>query len=246
MPQYPGMSTFVLVHGAFHGGWCWRFVAESLRRAGHAVFTPTLTGSGERRHSLSPAIDLEHWVVDVVDVIECEELEDIVLVGHSFGGMVISGVADRLEHRIGHVVFLDAGIAESGRPVAADLPAEVWALRIRDVVDVAGVPCFPPPPAGYFGVTDDALAAWLARRLTPMPIRVYETSIRLQNPVGNGLPATFVHCTRPELPVVTRSAIKAKSMGWHYVDIATGHDAMLLEPHRVASILARAPSSGAG
>jgi pimeloyl-ACP methyl ester carboxylesterase len=238
------MSTFVLVHGAFHGGWCWKFVAEELRRAGHAVFTPTLTGLGERRQSLGPAIDLEHWVADIIDVVECEELVDIVLVGHSFGGMVISGVADRLEDRIRHLVFLDAGIAESGRPVAEDLPAEVWALRVRDVVDVAGVPCFPPPPPSYFGVTDATLAAWLARRLTPMPTRVYETSIRLQNPVGNGLPATFVHCTRPELPVVARSAAKAKSVGWHYLEIATGHDAMLLEPVRVASILADAAVAG--
>jgi pimeloyl-ACP methyl ester carboxylesterase len=220
-------------------------VAEDLRRSGHAVFTPTLTGLGERRRSLSPAIDLEHWITDIIDVIECEELVDIVLVGHSFGGMVISGVADRLEDRISHVVFLDAGIAESGRSVAADLPADVWALRLRDVVDVAGVPCFAPPPVSYFGVTDVMLAAWLTRRLTPMPTRVYQNSIRLRNPVGNGLPATFVHCTRPELPVVTRSAIKAKSMGWRYVEIATGHDAMLLEPVRVASILAEV-RSGAG
>lgn len=234
------MSTFVLVHGAFHGGWCWRLVAEELRRAGHAVFTPTLTGLGERRRSLSPAIDLEHWVADIVDVIECEELVDVVLVGHSFGGMVISGVADRIEARLSSLVFLDAGIAESGRPVAADLPAEVWALRAREVVDVAGVPCFAPPPAGYFGVTDVTLAGWLARRLTPMPTRVYETAIRLQNPVGNGLPATFVHCTRPALPVVARSAIKAKSVGWHCLELATGHDAMLLEPVRVTSILADA------
>ena len=238
------MSTFVLVHGAFHGGWCWTFVAENLRRTGHTVFTPTLSGMGERKHSLSPAIDLEHWVADIIDVIEYEELGDLVLVGHSFGGMVISGVADRLNDRISHLVFLDAGIAESGRPVVADFPVELWALRLRDVLDVAGVPCIPPPPASYFGVTDAMLAAWLAPRLTPMPIRVYETSIRLQHPVGNGLPATFVHCTRPKLPVVTRSAIKAKSMGWHYVDIATGHDAMLLDPVRVASILADAAAYG--
>jgi pimeloyl-ACP methyl ester carboxylesterase len=238
------MSTFVLVHGAFHGGWCWRFVAENLRRAGHTVFTPTLTGCGERRHSLRPAIDLEHWVTDIIDVIECEELVDTVLVGHSFGGMVISGVADRLQDRLRHLVFLDAGIAESGRPVAADLPAEVWDVRVRDVVDVAGVPCFPPPPASYFGVTDATLADWLTRRLTPMPTCVYETSIRLQKPVGNGLPATFIHCTRPELPMVTRSALKARSMDWHYVDIATGHDAIVLEPMRVASILADAAVAG--
>jgi pimeloyl-ACP methyl ester carboxylesterase len=210
-----------------------------LRHEGAAVFTPTLTGLGERRHLLSPRIDLEWWVTDVVNTIESEEMTDIVLVGHSFGGMVISGVADRLPDRIRHLVFLDAGIAESGRSVAADLPADVWVARKREAVTINGVDCFVSPPPEYFGVTDPALVSWMQRRLTPMPIPVYETSLLLQNPAGNALPATFIHCTRPPLPVVARSARRARALEWRFHEIATGHNAMMTEPEQVAMILAR-------
>jgi pimeloyl-ACP methyl ester carboxylesterase len=209
-----------------------------LRREGAAVFTPTLTGLGERQHLLSPRIDLQWWVTDVVNTIESEELTDIVLVGHSFGGMIISGVADRLADRIRHLIFLDAGIAESGRSVAADLPSDVWVARKREAVTIDGVACFVNPPPEYFGVTDPGLVSWMQRRLTPMPVRVYETSLCLQNPVGNALPATFIHCTRPPLPVVARSALKARSLEWCYREIATGHNAMMIEPKQVAAILA--------
>ena len=109
-------ATFVLVHGAWHGGWCWIKVARLLRDATHTVYTPTLTGLGERAHLATPDVDLETHIQDVVAVIESEELRNVVLVGHSYGGMVISGVAARVPNRIGRLVYLDAFIAETGRP----------------------------------------------------------------------------------------------------------------------------------
>src|SRR5438128_128006 len=102
------MATFVLVHGAWHGGWCWKRVTPLLRAAGHEVYATTLTGLGERVHLASPNVGLALHVQDVVGVLEYEDLRDVILVGHSYGGIVISGVADRVPERLRHLVYLDA------------------------------------------------------------------------------------------------------------------------------------------
>jgi pimeloyl-ACP methyl ester carboxylesterase len=120
--EYP--TTYVLVHGAYHGGWCWRDVADILRAQGHAVFTPTLSGLGERAHQLALGPGLDAMIEDVVQVIECEELRDVVLVGHSFSGLVISGVADRIKDRIRHLVYLDALVLPGGTAVLDGASAE--------------------------------------------------------------------------------------------------------------------------
>src|ERR1700677_1146224 len=121
--------TFVLVHGAWHGGWCWSRVADRLRAAGHQVFTPTQTGLGERKHLLSKDITLDTFTRDIVNVIEAEELTNIVLVGHSFGGMAISGVADAIPERIRHLVYLDSLMVEGGKSPFDSLPTDVVAAR---------------------------------------------------------------------------------------------------------------------
>ena len=122
-------KTFVLVHGAWHGGWCWRDVARSLRAAGHTVFTPTQTGLGERRHLLSDAVGLDVFALDVANVLEAEELTDVILVGHSFGGITITAVADRLPERLRHLVYLDAAVVHSGESDFAEYPADLVAAR---------------------------------------------------------------------------------------------------------------------
>ena len=118
------MATFVLVHGAWHGGWCWRDVRAILESNGHLVCTPTRTGVGERSHLLSPAIDLDTHILDVANVLEWEELSDVVLVGHSYGGNVITGVADRMKDRLRHVVYLDAHLPANTLAAIAALEAE--------------------------------------------------------------------------------------------------------------------------
>ncbi len=109
------MATYVLVHGGGHGGWCYQRVARLLRAPGHEVYTPTLTGLGEREHLLSPDIDLDTHITDVVKVMQFEDLHDVILVGHSYGGMVITGIADRATDRVGHIVYLDAANPENGQ-----------------------------------------------------------------------------------------------------------------------------------
>ena len=118
------MTTFVLVHGAWHGGWCWSRVARRLRAAGHEVHTPTLTGLGDRSHLMSRSVNLQTHVQDVANLLHWEELNDIVLCGHSYGGMVITGVANRLAKRIKSLVYLDAFVPENGQAVLDFMPAD--------------------------------------------------------------------------------------------------------------------------
>jgi pimeloyl-ACP methyl ester carboxylesterase len=236
-PSLPN-ATFVLLHGAFHGGWCWRAVTQPLRARGHTVFTPTLTGLGERRHLLSNDVDVGLWVADLVGVIEAEELQDVILVGHSFAGLLISGVADRLATRLRRLVYLDASIAVSGTPMRDDILPDIWAARMAAAFDVGGVRCVASPKASFFGVTDPALAEWVERRLTPMPVRAYETAIDLAHPVGNGVPATYIECTAPRFPVATRSVALARALGWPVLEFPAAHDAMVTAPEELARVLA--------
>ena len=161
------MACFVLVHGAYHGGWCWRDVAMRLQQAGHTVFTPTLTGLGERRHLLAAATSMETFVLDIMNVFEFEGLHDVILVGHSFGGRVIGGVADRMPERIRRLVFLDAGLAPAGESRLDGLNTSARADRIAAAQRHDGGISVPPPSASALGITDPDQAAWLEARLTP-------------------------------------------------------------------------------
>jgi pimeloyl-ACP methyl ester carboxylesterase len=232
--------TFVLVHGAWHGGWCWRSVSDRLRASGHRVFAPTCTGLGERAHLLSRTITLDTFTRDVSGVIEAEELHDIVLVGHSFGGLPVSGVADRMPERIRSVVFLDSMLVQPGRTPADGLTAEVAAARRKAAEETSGGLSLPTPPASAFGVTGPADAAWLERRLTPHPFSTYASRLEIGNAVGNGLPCTYVACTRPAyLPLEGARTWARQQAGWRWEEIATGHDAMVTAPEELAGMLER-------
>ncbi len=233
------MKTFVLLHGAWHGGWCWREVASLLRARGHAVTTPTQTGLGERRHQFSAAITLETFVQDVVEHLEAEEIEDAILVGHSFGGLGISGAADRVPGRIRHLVYLDALVLRDGQAPFDIMPADVVAARRRLAAEQGGGLFIPIPPVSAFGVPEDhPLAPWMRRRMTPHPLSTYETPLRLRHPVGNGLPRTYIAAADPAYPAL--AAIQARlraEPGWTWREIATGHNAMVTAPEALAEML---------
>jgi pimeloyl-ACP methyl ester carboxylesterase len=230
--------TYVLVHGAWHGGWCWRRVAERLAAAGHRVLTPTQTGLGERAHLLSAAITPDTFIGDIVSVIEMEELEDVVLVGHSFGGRSICGVADRMPERLHRLVFLDAALPESGKSAFDHTLPELRAARIKAAQESSGGLSIPPPNAAAFGITDAADAAWVERRLTPHPLATYSLPLTLRHPLGNGVPATYIRCIDPAYANTASSAEFAKAQpGWQYLEIATGHDAMITAPAELTRML---------
>jgi pimeloyl-ACP methyl ester carboxylesterase len=229
---------FVLVHGAFHGGWCWRPIAEHLRRAGHEVHCPTHTGSGERKHLLSREIDMETFVLDVLNVIEYEELTDVVLVGHSYGARPINGVADRIPSRIRRLVYLDGGMSLNGLSRLDAMPAEARQARIESAMRHDGGISVPPPPPAHFGVTDPQLQEWLKRRLTPQPLNAEATVAKLQHPIANGRPATYVRFTDPIFPSVEPSAVYAKQQqDWRYLEFKGGHDAIVTHPQELAELL---------
>jgi pimeloyl-ACP methyl ester carboxylesterase len=230
-------TNFVLVHGAWHGGWCWRPVADLLRARGHTVFAPTLTGLGERAHLISPAVDVNLHGRDIAQVLRFEDLRDVVLVGHSYGGPVISCVADAERDRIRSLVYLDSAIVENGEATLDKLPPEIAAERVANAIEVDGTMCFPIPPADAFGVSDPGQAAWLMRHLVPQPLNTFRNPIELNGPVGNGLPATYIVCTDPLYAPLEASRRWARAAGWPVREIAAGHDAMVAAPEALADLL---------
>ena len=231
------MTNFVLLHGAFHGGWCWRDVAAPLRAHGHIVFTPTQTGLGERRHLLSADITLDTFVQDLVEVMIAEDITDAVLVGHSFGGNAISGVADLMPERVRHLVYLDSMILEHGDSPFSRLRPEVAAERTR-LAQASGGLSIPPPAPAAFGVPDGAGADWLRERLTPHPFATFTSKLTLRHPVGNGRPCTYIVCTDPIYGPLqsSRDWVQGRP-GWAWREIATGHDAMVTAPGALAAML---------
>src|SRR6202051_1599736 len=166
-------QTFALGHGAWNGCCGWSRFADRLLAAGHQVFTPTQTGLGERKHLLSKDITLDTFTKDIVNVIEAEELTNIVLVGHSFGGLAISGVADAMPERIRHLVYLDSLMVEGGKSPFDSLPPDVVAARIKAADETSGGLSLPNPPPSAFGVSDAKDTDWVKRRLTPHPLGTY-------------------------------------------------------------------------
>lgn len=230
-------KTFVLLHGAWHGGWCWQRVAEALRARGHRVSAPTLTGLGERSHLMSPDIDLALMTTDLVNHLEWEDLADVVLVGHSFAGNAISGAAELVPERIRRLVYLDAMVPVSGRTPFDGLPEDVIAARVRQAEESSGGLSIPPPPAAAFGVTDPADAEWLERRLTPHPLRSFMTAQSFRAAPGNGLPAEYVLCNDPVYGPLESARSRARELGWPVREIAAGHDAMVTAPAALTDLL---------
>ena len=226
------MATFVLVHGAWHGGWCWRFLRPFLK--GHEVFAPSLTGLGERKHLARPDIDLDTHIGDIVSILEMEDLHDVILVGHSYGGMVVTGAADRAHDRIKRIVYLDAFVPENGKCVL-DYVVPERAARMREEGERTG--SVTPPPLSLWGLTKPEHVDFVKPREVPHPYRTMSQAIRLS---GNAerIPKTFVYCSSPATGSFDRFATRYRDdPAWSFYELKTGHDAMILMPERVAEIL---------
>jgi pimeloyl-ACP methyl ester carboxylesterase len=170
-------------------------------------------------------------------VIEYEELNGIVLVGHSFGGYVISGVADRMTDRIASLIYLDGPMGTNGKSVLDEAPDDVRQARLAAAIDVGGTKAIAPPSSTAFGLSKPEDIAWVDRRMTPMPLRAYQTPLLLKGVPGGDLPKRFIRCTTPALANIEPSARYARESGWAYAELATGHDAMVSMPGEVASML---------
>jgi pimeloyl-ACP methyl ester carboxylesterase len=237
------MRTYVLVHGGGHGGWCYQPVARIIRSKGHEVYAPSLTGLGDREHLLSPAVDLDMHITDIVKLLEFEDLRDVILVGHSYGGMVITGIADRATDRVGHIVFLDAATPKNGQSLVDVAGPFILAARTNSrIVDGVELVLFPgTDPMSFYGVTDPEQIAWMKPKLTPHPWQCFEQKLVLHNEAAmRKIPQTHIVCTAT---LATRDvpALKASSDGRVW-DIDTGHDLMITEPDAVAELLLRVAS----
>lgn len=232
-------KTYVFVHGGFHGGWCWKDVTARLRTLDHIVYRPTLTGMGERSHLMSFKPTLETWIEDVANVIRFEDLDDVILVGHSFAGSVVSSLADRMPERLRHLVYLDAQILRSGQSLADVLPPEFIERYEQRAMETSNGLSIPPNGPEYFGITDPKMAAWMQTKLTPHPLQTYFDKLMLEKPLGNGVPATYIACSQPLFAGTAKARELAKGMpDWTYLEIPTAHDAMLLMPAELTRMLA--------
>ena len=241
------MATFVLVHGAWHGGWCWWKTAPLLRDAGHRVLTPSLTGLGDREHLarlMPPAIlNLDLHVQDIARLMEANDLADVILVGHAYAGMVITGAAEHAPERIAALVYVN-GVAPADGEAMVDQLAAVrgpeFVARIRGFI-ADGAPFMPPPTTGEeiaqrWAVTDPDDQAFMLPRLSPQPTLSFSQPVRTQSPAAAVLRREFVLCSESGFePVAERAA--ASGWGVHHID--TGHDPMITAPEELAEILLR-------
>jgi pimeloyl-ACP methyl ester carboxylesterase len=231
------MAIYVLVHGAWHGSWCWKRVRKALQAAGHEVFTPTLTGVGERSHLNSAGVNLSTHISDVVNLIQWEELSDVILCGHSYGGCVISGAADRIPDRIRALVYLDAFVLEDGESLTHLLPPE-QAQGMGQRAQATGEGWkVDPIPAEVFKVNPRD-AAWVNAQCTPHSLACFEERIRLTGGLARIQDVTHILATgfregSPFPPCHER----AKAKGWKTRTVACGHDVMPDLPEELTAIL---------
>jgi pimeloyl-ACP methyl ester carboxylesterase len=229
--------TYVLVHGAWHGSWCWKRVRAALQSAGHNVFTPTLTGLGERSHLNSAAVDLSTHIADIVNLVKWEELSDVVLCGHSYAGCVITGVADQIPDRIRALVFLDAFVLENGESLMDIVPSEV-VQAIRDLAKATGEGWkVNPMPAHILGVRDPHDVAWVDARCTPQAIATFEEHIKRTGNCEHIQDVAYMFPTecQPNL-LVSHERAKAKEWKIRTID-NSAHELMIDQPDGLAEFL---------
>lgn len=232
------MATFVLVPGAWHGGWCYRDVTRGLRAGGHDVYPLTLTGLGDRLHLAAREVNLDTHVQDVVAAVISEEIEDAVLVGHSYGGMVITGVAEQLADRFRTIVYLDAFVPESGHSLASSAPPERHEQRVRTAREQGDGWRIPCPEPGFWGIDDPDVAAWLKRRLCDHPLATFEQVLIHTNPWERIDKRIFIVATENEgAPFIGIAERLRNDPSWEVHEFGCGHEIMIDMPGELVDLL---------
>jgi len=227
-------KTFLLCHGAWSGGWAWTKMHPLMARAGHRLVAPTYTGLGERAHLANPAIDLETHIQDILNVIAFEDLRDIVLLGHSYGGMVATGVADRARERVTQLIYLDAFVPREGQSLFDLNESGREPMRkAASAGDGYRIPPNPPPPD-----TPQADLDWLNARRVAMPVKCFETKLRLEHGEP-AMPRSYIYCTRIPLgDVFGQFARRTKNEdGWRYVELDASHAPNVTAPEALMGVL---------
>lgn len=228
---------YVLVHGAMTGSGCWKEVADQIAAAGHRVLTPSLTGLGDRKHLMSADVDMNTHIEDVVSTLVANDLRDVILVGHSYGGIPVTFAAERVPDRIAKVVFVDALMGEDGKTTM-----ELQSPPIRDALNAStsnsnGTDVIAPFRAEDWGVTEPALAARMNAMMDPHPAKTFETRMSLKGRPGNSLPSVYIRCTDPVVPNLVYFHDMARGLGMRMIDLHTGHLLMSTHPALLAGTL---------
>jgi pimeloyl-ACP methyl ester carboxylesterase len=240
------MADFLLVHGAWHGAWCWRDVVMSLAKQGHRAHAVTLTGVGERVHLMSPLITLETHISDVANALEAEELRDVVLAVHSYAGMLGTAIADRMGARLKHLVYVDAVVPRPGESWSSTHASATREQRLA-AANASTDFSFPPPDPEVFGLAAQQ-HDWVKRRQTPHPGHTYQAALQFDVQRVASVPRTFVDCVAPPLGTidVIRKRIRDPKFwdgAWHagggarIVELQTGHDPMVSAPQDLVRVL---------
>jgi pimeloyl-ACP methyl ester carboxylesterase len=230
------MSTYVLVHGAWRGGWMWTRVRRQLQARGHEVFTPTLTGVGERCHLLSPQVNLETHIADVINLIRWEELTDVVLCGHSYGGCVVTSVADRIPETISALVYVDAFVPENGQSLHDTLPPEDRNAQLEAARTVGEGWKTPPIPAAAFNVNARD-RDWVERQSTLHPLACFQQPLCLTGAINRIKNISYILATGWGPSPFLQFYHKAKARGWKTLTLTCGHDVMLDRPEELTQEL---------
>lgn len=230
------MTTFILIHGMWHGGWCWERLTPLLRDTGHQVHAPTLAGLAERANMRGNDIDLNTHVQDIIDLCESENLRDVILVGHSSGGFLTHVIEDKVPERIAHIVNLDGMVPEDGKSLA-DLIGETWDFFKKKATESGDEWWCLPILEWTFGVSGVDLE-WTQSKLTPHPLRTLSTPVMFSNSATQSIPSTFIRCSDGMTDEeVTAEEKKFREMGMNFRSLTTGHSAMMIMPKELANIL---------
>lgn len=228
-------KTFLVCHGAWSGGWSWKKMYPLMQAAGYRLLVPTYTGLGERAHLANPSINLETHIQDILNVIKYEDLRDFVLLGHSYGGMVATGVADRVANLVNQVIYLDAFVPDSGQCLL-DFLSEWERQRMREVAKSGDSWRVPPNPTAPDTAAEDL--EWLAERRVPMPFGCFRMGLKLRNG-GPRLPRSYIYATRiTPADTFGQFAARAKSEpGWRYFEIDASHAPNITAPDALMAVL---------
>ncbi len=230
------MTAIVLVHGAWHGGWCWRRVAQRLQAAGHEVYAPSLTGLGDRAHLLSPSISLTTHITDIVNIISSRDLENVVLCGHSYGGLVISAVADQLPERVAALVYLDALVPEHGQSMFDTIPVAI-ADGFRAQAAAGDGFSVPPMTAAQFNVYR-ADVDLMNSKCTPHPLASFAEPVQLTAQIPSRVRRLYVLAEGFEHPGTQAAYARVSGLReWQTQTMSGGHDLMLDNPSAVTQVL---------
>jgi len=233
------MATFLVAHGAWSGGWAWKKMHPLLGARGHALYTPTQTGIGERAHLAHRGINLETHILDVLAVLEFEDLKDVILIGHSYGGMVATGVADRARGRLTHLVYLDAFAPEAGKSATDYMPPERAQMVRKSAIDGWKVPPLNPIPPD----TTPADMAWVGPRRVAQPLQCFEQKLALKG-APLALPQSYIYAQRHNAGDPFRQFMElARKENWPVYEMDASHSPHVTAPEALAEILEKVAAS---